>query len=178
MAAYVYAAAGAGESTTDLAWDGHAAIYELGDQLAESSRFEKESTIVQADVDLGRIRQERLRNNGFADCALFEGGERVKRFRKVAFTLDAPRGKVAFNISGETVGDEAWLAGLRKRLVGRPDFAGRLIVEITESTLVVNAGHDQQVNQGDTATFQGSYVPLTGTAAEPRLVPISTGSEG
>ncbi len=90
IAAYAYSASGPGESTTDLAWDGHAAIYELGDQLAESSRFEKESTIVQADVDLGRIRQERLRNNGFADCAREEGA-RVSRFHRIGFVLDAPR---------------------------------------------------------------------------------------
>jgi NAD+ synthase (glutamine-hydrolysing) len=89
IAAYAYSASGPGESTTDLAWDGHAAVYELGDQLAESSRFEKESTIVQADVDLGRIRQERLRNNGFADCAREEGG-RVSRFHRIDFLLDAP----------------------------------------------------------------------------------------
>ncbi|MBV8411376.1 MAG: NAD(+) synthase, partial [Alphaproteobacteria bacterium] len=89
IAAYAYSAAGPGESTTDLAWDGHAAIYELGEQLAATSRFERESTFVTADVDLGRIRQERLRNNGFADCALVEG-DRCGRFRKVTFTLDAP----------------------------------------------------------------------------------------
>src|SRR5262249_43514086 len=67
--------------------------FELGDQLAEASRFETESTIVQADVDLGRVRQERLRNNGFADCAR-EEGSRVSRFHKVEFVLDAPRGTV------------------------------------------------------------------------------------
>jgi NAD+ synthase (glutamine-hydrolysing) len=94
IAAYAYSASGPGESTTDLAWDGHAAIYELGDQLAETKRFEKDSTIVTADVDLGRIRQERLRNNGFADCAMIEG-DKVRRFRKVDFALEAPRGKVA-----------------------------------------------------------------------------------
>jgi NAD+ synthase (glutamine-hydrolysing) len=88
IAAYAYSASGPGESTTDLAWDGHAAIYECGDQLVESPRFEKESTIVRADVDLGRIRQERLRNNGFADCAMLEA-EKVARFRKVDFGLAA-----------------------------------------------------------------------------------------
>jgi NAD+ synthase (glutamine-hydrolysing) len=93
IAAYAYSASGPGESTTDLAWDGHAAIYELGDSLVESSRFEKESTLVRADVDLGRIRQERLRNNGFAEGALFEK-DRVARFRKIAFALDAPRATV------------------------------------------------------------------------------------
>src|SRR5262249_47150024 len=94
LAAYAYSASGPGESTTDLAWDGHAAIYELGDQLAVSTRFERESTIVSADVDLGRIRQERMRNNGFADGALYEA-DKVGRFRKVAFALDAPRTSVA-----------------------------------------------------------------------------------
>ena len=100
IAAYAYSASGPGESTTDLAWDGHAAIYECGDQLVESARFEKESTIVRADVDLGRIRQERLRNNGFADCAMMEG-EKVRRFRKVDFALDAPAAGVGLERSFE-----------------------------------------------------------------------------
>lgn len=94
VAAYAYSAAGPGESTTDLAWDGHAAVYELGDQLVESTRFEKDSTLVQADIDLGRIRQERLRYGGFADCALQER-ERVARFRRVPFTLEPPKNRVA-----------------------------------------------------------------------------------
>ena len=92
-AAYAYSASGPGESTTDLAWDGHAAIYECGDQLAESARFEKDSTIVQADVDLGRIRQERLRNGGLAENATQEGS-RVTRFRHVTVQLDAPKQSV------------------------------------------------------------------------------------
>ncbi len=94
VAAYAYSAAGPGESTTDLAWDGHAAVYELGDQLVESTRFEKDSTLVQADIDLGRIRQERLRYGGFADCALHER-ERVGRFRRIPFTLEPPKNRVA-----------------------------------------------------------------------------------
>ena len=92
-AAYAYSASGPGESTTDLAWDGQAAIFECGDQLAETERFEKDSTIVQADIDLGRIRQERLRNGGFADNAREEGA-RVSRFRRIEFTLDAPKKSV------------------------------------------------------------------------------------
>jgi NAD+ synthase (glutamine-hydrolysing) len=94
VAAYAYSAAGPGESTTDLAWDGHAAVYELGDQLVESTRFEKDSTLVQADIDLGRIRQERLRYGGFADCALQER-ERVGRFRRIPFTMEPPKNRVA-----------------------------------------------------------------------------------
>ena len=93
IAAYAYSAAGVGESTTDLAWDGHAAIFEVGDLLTESQRFAQESTIIQADIDLGRIRQERLRYNGFADCAANEG-VRVTRFRTVTFELDAPKKSV------------------------------------------------------------------------------------
>jgi len=96
VAAYAYSASGPGESTTDLAWDGHAAIYELGDQLVESPRFEKDSSLIQADIDLGRIRQERLRYNGFADCALQEK-ERVERFRHVPFAFDPPKNRVALN---------------------------------------------------------------------------------
>jgi NAD+ synthase (glutamine-hydrolysing) len=96
VAAYAYSASGPGESTTDLAWDGHAAIYELGDQLVESSRFETDSTIIQADVDVGRIRQERLRYNGFADCAMQEQ-ERVGRFRSVRFAFDPPTDSVALD---------------------------------------------------------------------------------
>ena len=96
VAAYAYSASGPGESTTDLAWDGHAAIYVLGDQLVESPRFEKDSSLIQADIDLGRIRQERLRYNGFADCALQEK-ERVERFRPVGFMFDPPKNRVALN---------------------------------------------------------------------------------
>ncbi len=96
VAAYAYSAAGPGESTTDLAWDGHAAVYELGDQLVETTRFEKDSTLVHADVDLGRIRQERLRYNGFADCAAQEAA-RVSRFRTVGFQMDPPKNRVALD---------------------------------------------------------------------------------
>ncbi|HYD07714.1 MAG TPA: nitrilase-related carbon-nitrogen hydrolase, partial [Reyranella sp.] len=93
-AAYAYSASGPGESTTDLAWDGHAAIYECGDQLAECPRFQTESCSVTADVDLGRIRQERLRNGGFADCAAQEK-DWVARFRTLEFAFDAPPESVA-----------------------------------------------------------------------------------
>ena len=69
IAAYAYSAAGLGESTTDLAWDGQAGIFELGDALAETERFSAGPEIATADIDLGRIRQERMRTNTFGDCA-------------------------------------------------------------------------------------------------------------
>ncbi len=55
IAAYLYAAAGPGESTTDLAWDGHAMIYENGNLLAESQRFPNASQLILADIDLDRL---------------------------------------------------------------------------------------------------------------------------
>ena len=94
IAAYAYSAAGPGESTTDLAWDGHAAIFEHGELLAETERFANSSTIVTADVDLGRIRQERMRFNTFGDCAHEESRRRAE-FRIVSFELDAPDEPVA-----------------------------------------------------------------------------------
>ena len=93
ISAYAYSAAGPGESTTDLAWDGHAAIFEHGELLSETERFPKESTLATADVDLGRIRQERMRFNTFRDCAR-EESRRMIEFRAVPFRLDAPYGSV------------------------------------------------------------------------------------
>lgn len=89
VAAYAYSAAGPGESTTDLAWDGHAAIFENGNLLAETQRFPLDSTLTTADIDLGRIRQERMRLNSFGDCVREEIGS-TNPYRTVAFTLDRP----------------------------------------------------------------------------------------
>jgi NAD+ synthase (glutamine-hydrolysing) len=93
IAAYAYSAAGPGESTTDLAWDGHAAIYEYGDQLAESERFAPDSVLITADVDLDRIRQERMRFNTFGDCAREQAGQGTG-FRCASFRLDRPDSSV------------------------------------------------------------------------------------
>lgn len=73
LSAYVFAASGWGESTTDLAWDGQATIHELGAKIAEGERFALESHLTVADVDVDRIGLDRLRNGTFADCARLEG---------------------------------------------------------------------------------------------------------
>jgi NAD+ synthase (glutamine-hydrolysing) len=86
LAAYAYSAAGAGESTTDLAWDGQAGIFELGERLAETGRFAAEPQIAAADVDVGRLRQERMRMNTFGDCAAAEGAP----FRTIGFDFAPP----------------------------------------------------------------------------------------
>src|SRR6476660_1517034 len=55
LAAYMYSAAGPGESTTDLAWDGHALIYENDELLAEAERFSDGEQIITGDIDLERL---------------------------------------------------------------------------------------------------------------------------
>ncbi|VVT17895.1 Glutamine-dependent NAD(+) synthetase [Sphingomonas aurantiaca] len=84
VCAYVYSAAGPGESTTEVAWDGQGLIHELGEQIAESKRFATEPELVVADVDCERITQERLRFGTFNDAATFAGTPET-RFRRIAF---------------------------------------------------------------------------------------------
>jgi NAD+ synthase (glutamine-hydrolysing) len=88
--AYVYSAAGHGESTTDLAWDGQGMIYELGDLLCESERFALEPELCVADVDCERIVLDRLRLPTFADAG-DAAGRPETRFRTVSFR-HAPAG--------------------------------------------------------------------------------------
>src|SRR5580693_756953 len=90
LAAYAYSAAGVGESTTDLAWDGHALIAENGNILAESERFKDQPQVIYAELDLERLSQERMRQNTFGDTAHREL-ERVRRFRRIAFSSELPR---------------------------------------------------------------------------------------
>jgi NAD+ synthase (glutamine-hydrolysing) len=90
-AAYVYCAAGAGESTTDLAWDGQASLYELGEEIAAGERFSLQAGLLIADLDLERVRLERLRTGTFHDAAT-ACGEPARRFRRIGFTLNPPGG--------------------------------------------------------------------------------------
>jgi NAD+ synthase (glutamine-hydrolysing) len=90
LAAYAYSAAGAGESTTDLAWDGHALIAENGNIVAESERFKDQPQLVSAEIDLERLSQERMRQNTFGDTARREI-ERIRRFRRIVFSMELPR---------------------------------------------------------------------------------------
>src|SRR5690606_37385584 len=68
MCAYAYSAAGLGESTTDLAWDGQSLIHELGTLITEGERFTADS-LIYGDIDAERIALDRLRNGTFADAA-------------------------------------------------------------------------------------------------------------
>jgi NAD+ synthase (glutamine-hydrolysing) len=91
LAAYVYAAAGEGESTTDLAWDGQTMIYENGVLLAESERFPMGERHSIADVDLDLLRSERLRMGTFDDNRRHHA-PRTDSFRQIEFHLDPPAG--------------------------------------------------------------------------------------
>jgi NAD+ synthase (glutamine-hydrolysing) len=82
--AYVYSAAGAGESTNDLSWDGQGMIYELGDRLAETPRFQREPQLIAADIDTQRLHQERLRMPTFNDAAALAGHPETT-FRRIGF---------------------------------------------------------------------------------------------
>ncbi|WP_298759210.1 NAD(+) synthase, partial [uncultured Nocardioides sp.] len=90
-AAYVYAAAGRGESSTDLSWDGQTMVYEVGDLLAEGDRFVDGPVRTVVDVDLDRLRQERLRQGTFDDNRRTHEA-RTRDFRTVELELVPPTG--------------------------------------------------------------------------------------
>ena len=89
LAAYLYSASGAGESTTDLAWDGQASIFENGEALAESARFPEGAQYAIADVDLDLIRQERMRMGSFDDN---RRAVDMPVYRRIGFTVNPPAG--------------------------------------------------------------------------------------
>ncbi|MFW6211940.1 MAG: NAD(+) synthase [Spirochaetota bacterium] len=93
IAAYLYTAAGYGESTTDLAWDGDAHIHENGRLLARSERFSLEPQLITADLHLRALVQDRMRMTSFIDNAQRSGA--ADRFRRVRFDAEMPSGNVA-----------------------------------------------------------------------------------
>ena len=131
-AAYLYAAAGQGESTTDLSWDGQTMVYECGDLLAESERFPEGPRRSVADVDLDRLRQERLRQGSFDDNRRTHEA-RVSQFRTVEFELRPPSGDI----------------GLRRK-VDRfpfvPDDADRLAQDCYEAYSIQVSGLEQRLS--------------------------------
>lgn len=91
IAAYLYTATGPGESTTDLAWDGHAMIYENNQCLAESKRFSDEAQIITTDIDLERLVQDRMRMTSFNDSVQAHL-DQVRTIRPVEFEFTIPDG--------------------------------------------------------------------------------------
>ena len=93
VAAYLYAGAGPGESTTDLAWDGHGMIWENGRLLAETERFSPEGQMMLADVDLELLAQNRMRLTSFHDAA-GDHRDRLQTLRRIAFDFEIPQGDI------------------------------------------------------------------------------------
>lgn len=89
IAGYLYSAAGPGESSTDLAWDGHALACENGELLAESERFANREQLLIADIDVERLQQDRMRTSPFSD-SVDDYRERIMAMRRVGFEFQVP----------------------------------------------------------------------------------------
>jgi NAD+ synthase (glutamine-hydrolysing) len=74
LAVQLYSAAGFGESTSDLAWDGHGLVAERGALIAETHRFMLSGTHVVVDADLQSLAQDRMRQTSFGDNARDHAG--------------------------------------------------------------------------------------------------------
>ncbi len=154
LAAYVYAAAGTGESSTDLSWDGQTMVYEVGELLAETERFPDGPRRSVADVDLMRIRQERLRQGTFDDNRrAWEDRVGADAFRTVDFELAPPDGDI----------------GLRRK-VDRfpfvPDDPERLALDCYEAYNIQVSGLEQRLRAiGDPKVVIGVSGGLDSTHA-------------
>jgi NAD+ synthase (glutamine-hydrolysing) len=95
LAAYLYSAAGSGESTTDLAFDGQTSIFENGILLAETPRFPATAQMAVADIDLDLLRQERLRQGSFDDNGRHNASA-LSPFRRISFDLSPPADDIGF----------------------------------------------------------------------------------
>lgn len=87
IAAYLFSASGPGESTTDVAWDGQALVYENGELLAEAERFPTEPQLITADLDLERLRQDRTRLSTYSDTVA-DHRDALAGFRRIPFRLE------------------------------------------------------------------------------------------
>ncbi|WP_301799806.1 NAD(+) synthase [Nocardioides sp. ChNu-153] len=130
LGTYVYAAAGQGESTTDLSWDGQTMVYEHGELLGETERFPDGPRRTVVDTDLDRTRLERLRTGTFDDNRRAVLGDGA--FRLIEFELDPPTGDV----------------GLRRELARYPfvpDDAERLAQDCYEAYSIQVAGLERRL---------------------------------
>ena len=130
-AAYVYAAAGEGESSTDLSWDGQTMIYELGEKLAETERFPQGPRMAVADVDIRTLASERLRQGSFDDNRVEQQGT-ASDYRTISVPLVPTRADI----------------GLRRpldRFPFVPDDPARLAQDCYEAYSIQVAGLEQRL---------------------------------
>ncbi|WP_396594779.1 NAD(+) synthase [Brevundimonas sp. R86498] len=179
MAAYVFAASGWGESTTDLAWDGQATIHELGTRLASGERFAVEGHLTIADVDVERIGQERMRTGTFADCARRELDE--EGYIRLGFRLPPPSGEGDHEVvEGATPGTPRGVGPLRHgakpRRATSPDGGG-LRRPLDRFPFVPDdpARLDQDCFEAFNIQVQGLMRRMTGTGAERLVIGVSGG---
>ena len=66
---YVYVSAGMGESSSDLVFSGHSVIASCGTVIRESEGYLADNYLMTADIDIDRIRADRMKQSSFADCA-------------------------------------------------------------------------------------------------------------
>lgn len=141
LAAYLYAAGGQGESTTDLSWDGQTMVYENGELLAETERFPDGPRASVADVDLDRLRMERIRMGTFDDNRRALAPD----FRTVTFELAPPSNDI----------------GLRRK-VDRfpfvPDDAERLAQDCYEAYNIQVSGLEQRLSAIGGGDFQPKVI--------------------
>lgn len=146
LAAYVYAAAGQGESTTDLSWDGQTLVYECGDRLAGGERFPAGAVRTVADVDLVRLEQERWRQGTFDDNRRHG---------------DARSGAPAHRTVGFELAPPTYDVGLRRKLDRFPfvpDDPALLAQDCYEAYNIQVAGLEQRLTAMSTDTWQPKVV--------------------
>ncbi len=150
-AAYLYAAASAGESSTDLSWDGMTMVHEMGDLLGEGPRFSEGAVRTVVDVDLDRLRQERQRQGSFDDNARSYAADDAG-FRVVPFRLRPPAGDL----------------GLRRvldRFPFVPDDEARLAQDCYEAYNIQVGGLEQRmraIGGGDPARMPRIVIGVSG----------------
>ena len=151
LAAYVFAAAGQGESSTDLSWDGQTMIYELGELLAETERFPERPRRAVADLDLMRIRQERIRQGTF-DYNRRTLSDRTDSFRTIDFQLGVPVGDIGLRRSVDRfpfVPNDP--AGLRRTATRPTTFKSRRW----------NSGSGPSADRRSSSECRAASIPLT-----------------
>ena len=135
LAAYVYAAAGQGESSTDLAWDGQTLVYENGELLGSTERFPDGPRATVVDVDIEGLRAERLRQGTFTDNARTLSSP-VAGTSAAATTFTDPAAFRRISIGGADLAAPRTDIGLRRR-VDRfpfvPDDPARLAQDCYEA---------------------------------------------
>lgn len=147
LAGYVYTSCGFGESTSDAVFAGNAFIFENGTLLEQSERFSLKPQIIMSEIDIQALRNERLTNTTFKDCAanrkkeyrtveINSGAKEIKLSRKINPSPFVPQGLAAEERFSEIT--EIQSAALAKRVLHTK--ARKLVIGVSgglDSTLAL-----------------------------------------